>query len=258
LVIAVPYAAFAHADPGEAQWAGSYGGLAIGGRFSSANWTTTQLADPPSPFVGTTVPDASSPGTFSPSALRLGAFVGYNWQAERWVFGAELDAAWAQGDYTHRGIPGCTIGCFPGVPGPGNDTSSVRSTWDAALLGRVGYLVTPKLLVYGTGGIAWQSMVVSATCESTLTDPVCLAAPPFAAKTDSQRSTLAGWTIGAGVEHLLSGHWLIRAQYRYADFGSASGVLFAGQPATLPGTDAVHYDVSLRTHIATIGLVYKF
>ncbi len=256
--IGLPGALFAQVDAGAAPWSGAYAGLGIGGGFSHAEWNTTQVSDPPSPFVGTTSIDSTSPDTFSPSALRIGAFAGYNWQVDRWVFGAELDGAWAHGDDTHVGVPGCGIGCVPGTPGPGNDTSSVRTTWDAAVLGRLGYLITPKLLVYGTGGLALQSIEVSATCESTLSDPVCLAAPPFTAKTDSQRSTVVGWTVGAGVEHLLSGHWLIRAQYRYANFGSVSGVLFAGQPAISPGTDAVHYDVSLQTHTASVALVYKF
>ena len=72
--------------------------------------------------------------------------------------------------------------------------------WDASVRGRIGYLVKPDLLVYGTGGIAWQSIDVSGTCENTLSDPTCLLSPPFGAKTQTDRSILTGWTLGAGIE----------------------------------------------------------
>jgi outer membrane immunogenic protein len=245
-------------DTASGQWAGPYVGLTVGGKWADATWTTTQLVDPPSAFVGQGTLDGSSPDTFKPSAARAGAIAGYNWRSDRWVYGAELDLAWADRSDTHAGIPGCKIGCFAGAPGPGNDRSSVRVTWDASLRGRVGYLATPSLLLYGTGGIAWQRLEVSGTCENTLADPVCLVSPPFAAKTQTDRSTRAGWTLGAGVEHLLTDRWLVRAEYRYARFDAMRGVLFAGQPSADPGADAIHYDVALHTHVASVGLVYKF
>jgi outer membrane immunogenic protein len=258
LVAIVFLAASVRADSGAMDWAGAYGGLAAGAKAADAKWTTTQLADPPSLFVGFSAPDGSSPDTFRPLGLRLGGYAGYNWRLGNWVYGLELDAAWANDTDRHAGVPGCKVSCFPGVPGPGNDSSAVRIMWDASVRGRVGYLVTPTLLLYGTGGIAWQSIDVSATCESTLADPLCLVFPPLGAKTQTDRAVLTGWTVGAGVERMLTDRWLIRAEYRYAHFGTVSGVLFAGQPASDPGADAVHYDVTVRTHIATIGLIYKF
>ena len=76
-------------------------------------------------------------------------------------------------------------------------------------------------------------------------------------KTQVDRYTLTGWTIGGGIEQKF-GSWLLRGEYRYSDYGSVDGVLFAGQPVIDPGADAVHYSVSVRTHTATLGLAYKF
>ena len=222
-----------------------------------ATWTTTQLVDPPSVFVGTAVIDASSPDRFSPSGFRIGGYAGYAWQAQRWVFAIEGDAAWSDATETRAGIPGCAIECFAGFPGPGVDSSSVSALWDASVRARAGFLVMPQTLIYATGGVAWQRIEVSGTCANSLDDPLCLESPPFTVKTQVDRYTLTGWTIGGGIEQKF-GSWLLRGEYRYSDYGSVDGVLFAGQPVIDPGADAVHYSVSVRTHTATLGLAYKF
>lgn len=238
-------------------WAGPYVGLALGARWSDAKWTTTQVTAPPSPLFGTVAIDGSSPDRFSPAGLRVGGYAGYNWQTGPWVYGIEIDAAWSDATDTHRGVPGCRIECSAGFPGPGVDSSFVRTRWDVSLRPRVGYLVTPETLVYGTGGVAWQSVDVSGTCANTLADPLCLLSPPFAIKTETNNHIRTGWTVGGGVERRF-GAWLLRGEYRYSDFGTATGVLFAGQPAASPGADTLYYSVAVRTHTATAGLAYRF
>jgi outer membrane immunogenic protein len=245
------------AAPVESDWAGPYVGFAFGEKWTDANWTTTQLIDPPSAVLGTAVIDASSPDRFNPAGLRLGGYAGYNWQTGRWLYGLEIDAAWSNATDTHTGVPGCKIACNFGFPGPGVDSSFIRALWDVSLRPRVGYLVMPETLVYGTAGVALQRIEVSGTCSNTLADPLCLDSPPFALKTQTDRHTLAGWTIGGGIERKF-GAWLLRGEYRYSDFGTLTGVLFAGQPSADPGSDAAHYSVSIRTHTATLGLAYKF
>jgi outer membrane immunogenic protein len=64
--------------------------------------------------------------------------------------------------------------------------------------------------------------------------------------------TKAGWTLGGGIETMLWSNWIVRAQYRYADFGSVSN--------NLPPTPFVGFNASIRvrTSNATLGLAYKF
>jgi outer membrane immunogenic protein len=243
--------------PVVSDWTGPYVGLAVGARWTDATWTTTQIVDPPSPFFGTGVIDASSPADFDPVGFRVGGYVGYAWQMQQFVVGIEGDAAWSDATKTRAGVPGCAIECFAGFPGPGVDSSSIRAEWDASLRVRAGYLVTPETLLYATGGVAWQRIEVSGTCQNSVGDPVCLDSPPFAVKTQIDTYTPTGWTIGGGIERKF-GAWLLRGEYRYADFGDVSGVLFPGQPVIDPGADAVHYTVSVHTHTATLGLAYKF
>ncbi len=52
------------------------------------------------------------------------------------------------------------------------------------------------------------------------------------------------------------GNWLLRAEYRYADFGDVKGTL----PLNLTAIDYNTYRLKLKTqtHTLTLGLAYKF
>jgi outer membrane immunogenic protein len=68
-----------------------------------------------------------------------------------------------------------------------------------------------------------------------------------------------GWTIGAGLETMIWRHWLARAEYRYADFGTSSfAIARTGGPVGGVQSWTDTYDLVLRTHTATFGLAYKF
>jgi outer membrane immunogenic protein len=153
-------------------WTGSYAGIALGAKWADTTWTTTSIS-----FVGNLLQptvDSSSPRSYDLSGFRWGGYAGYNWQvAPQWVWSVEADLGGANQTVTAAGIPGCSILCFPAAPAPGTDTSSVKMRWDASLRARVGYLVSPDLLAYVTGGIAWQDIETSATCQHSLTDPIC-------------------------------------------------------------------------------------
>ena len=129
-------------------WSGAYLGGAIGAKWTDLTWSTISTEDPP--FTFSTV-DASSPRHFNPFGPRVGVYGGYNWQSRMWVYGLEFDAAYANKTAASVGIPGCTIQCTIGFPGPGVDTSSVRMGSDASVRARIGYLMTPSVLLYATG-----------------------------------------------------------------------------------------------------------
>ena len=149
--------------------------------------------------------------------------------------------------------PGFTSG-----PGPGADLSSVKMGWDASVRARLGFLVTPQVLLYGTGGVAWQQLEASGTCQHSAPDPLCLveAGNPFSTVTNSTVRT--GWTIGGGLETNIFGNWLARAEYRFSDFGTWNNVFNFNVPGEAPGTDTYRFHLKATTHIATFGLAYKF
>jgi len=154
-------------------WSGFYVGAELGEKWAHTTWTTTSVVDALAPITV----DASSPRNYDPAGIRGGLYLGYNRQfAPRWVAGVEVDWADARKTTTAAGIPGCSILCL-GAPGPVADLSSVTMEWDASARARLGFLVMPDLLLYGTGGIAWQRIESSATCQFSGPDPLCQGTP---------------------------------------------------------------------------------
>ena len=54
---------------------------------------------------------------------------------------------------------------------PPDSSYTVRTGWDASLRGRLGVLVTPGLLLYGTGGAAWIDTEITSSCGPTTCFP---------------------------------------------------------------------------------------
>jgi outer membrane immunogenic protein len=223
-------------------WTGFYVGASLGVRWSDRDWTTTSGAD-----LGSASLIPSSIGLDSATG-RGGGYLGYNWEiAQSWLVGLEGDIAWADKSKSNAGFPGL---CFPGTGTPCTslDTITVKEGWDASIRGRVGFLVAPTWLVYATGGAAWQQVSIDASCNgSNVNNSYC-----GIVITKSSSTVRSGWTVGAGVEVMLSSNWVARAEYRYADFGSIG---FTFPPAPSTGFTST---VSLKTNTALLGFGYKF
>jgi outer membrane immunogenic protein len=224
-------------------WSGFYVGVSVGGRWSDDQWTTTAVSS----FL--IAPDPSSAvAKFDPGGVRAGGYLGYNWQVSDWVFGIEGDAAWANNKTTLAGIPG-TFGPLFGLGPLAFDSARVKEGADGSLRLRAGYLVSPNWLFYSTGGVAFQQVSVNASCAGSLFN----ASFCSAVRDETASSTRVGWTVGAGVEVSFSPNWLLRGEYRYADYGTLNHDFFAG---TI--TDDVTANVRFHTNTATVGIAYKF
>jgi outer membrane immunogenic protein len=222
-------------------WTGFYVGAGVGLRASRADVTTTSEVT-----NGTAVnlTGLSTTRPFDGTAFRASPYIGFNWQfAPQWVAGIEGDAGFASQTTTLGALP-----FSPAVEEPGTvaDHFALKTTWDASLRGRLGYLLTPATLAYVTGGAAWQHYEVISTCGT------CIFTNPAVVK---NATTRPGWTIGGGLETALWGHWLARAEYRYADFGTAP---FTIARSGTGFSQAANFDVTMRTHTVTFGLAYKF
>ena len=127
--------------------------------------------------------------------------------------------------------------------------------WFGTFRGRVGALVDPTTLVYGTGGLAVGNFKMSSTATAvaqgyrgavgTTTNPLGGPITTIAASV-SDNATLAGWAIGAGLEKKFAPHWSAKVEYLYLDFGSRT---------FLSGT-GLDTSVRLRDHIVRVGLNY--
>jgi outer membrane immunogenic protein len=237
-------------------WTGFYFGGAIGGVWSNANRSTT-CQEPGDPFVRTCTfaPDRfanNNPRGFGASSAKAGIYGGANWQLARtWLVGLEGDVNWLDLHRTNAGIPGLENPTLAGAPG--TDSSSVRQSWDGSLRGRVGVLLTPSVLLYGTGGVAFTHVDVSAHC-GTSSRGWCVDGD--LGRTDTSGFDRAGWTLGAGAEAMIAPNWLLRGQYLYADYGTLNFTQLQN-----PNTNnASAYSGSVRYHAqsAMIGIAYKF
>jgi outer membrane immunogenic protein len=245
-------------------WDGWYVGFEIGEKWKTDDWNTgcIDTSGPLGATCGTPgnrvqfpgAPDGSSPHKFSTSGLRTGGYIGALSQYQNWVFGFEGDWAYYKRSEDVPYIVGCaTDACTGGAsgasPGPfSGDRTSVTNKWDGSIRLRGGFLVTPDVLLYGTGGIAFQEIEATVTCNGT-TGAMCT----LSNQTQTQSTVLTGYTIGGGLEWKLWRNILLRAEYRYSDFGSWKPTYFLGS-----GDAQVHSDIKVKSQLATFGIAYKF
>jgi outer membrane immunogenic protein len=158
---------------------------------------------------------AETPFSFTGTntAATGGAFVGYRVQMGTMVVGLEGDAnaKSASSSYTLSDSNSFRNETFSG---------SVKQGADGSIRGRFGFLVTPSWLVYGTGGIAFES--VSGSYGYTANSSGCCASVTGGGSWSTTRSGLTG---GAGVEALITQSLTLRLEYRYTDLGRFNEVV---------------------------------
>jgi len=120
------------------------------------------------------------------------------------------------------------------------------------------FLAKPELLLYATGGWAGQWVEGSIACGNP--DFGGGGAWCLSPHAQTNKAFLNGWTIGGGAEWMLTRNWLIRGEYRYADFGNWRSTFFntAVTGGGFVGVDTIDTTIHVRTHLATIGIAYKF
>jgi outer membrane immunogenic protein len=219
-------------------WTGFYVGGSLGARTSDVNWTSVSTTD------GFPIDGPGNSASLGNTSARVGVYLGYNRQVSSLVvLGLEGDAAWANNDVTHGGFPEGNFSTDPTT-----DTIRVKLGWDGSIRGRLGFLVTPNVLVYGTGGAAWQQVATTSSCGAASNASFCNVGS-FIGNTSATRM---GWTVGGGIEAMIMPHVALRGEYRFSDFGHFANTL---PPAPNLG---INSDVRVRTNIATVGVAYKF
>lgn len=111
-----------------------------------------------------------------------GGFVGYNYDTGMGI------VAGVEGDLGYSGVDGSNAG------------TEVKSGLDGSIRARLGYTVTPAVLLYGTAGGAGKNVRVS---EGGIRD----------------EKTALGWTAGVGADVKVTEKVFGRVEYRYSDYG---------------------------------------
>lgn len=232
---------------GNNDWQGFYAGISAGTQEQKSQWHQDgKFVDPFSLASSSNGPQAKNDSKSSDAYV--GLYGGYNWMiGSRWVAGVELSGGYANNQSEKNKIS--FLNFFGNVE---SDTYvRVRSDWDAKLRGRLGFLVTPNTLLYGTGGLAATRMKASTLCPSD--GIVCTPAGPDRKQNESD--TLLGWTAGVGLETSLTDSLVARAEYQYTDYQQAS---FWATDAEIGQQFGIHNKVDLSSQTVTVGLAYRF
>ena len=240
----------AHAAPGYkdsyagpvAVWTGWNVGIGGGYDWQRNGWTTTSLA-----AGGVVVDPSSASADFNDSGSRASIFLGRTWQRDNFVFGLEGDFSKSNASSMHLGIHGVIPAALQPLM---SDATVVGSGYDGSLRVRAGMLMTPSLLLYATGGVAFQQTKASVSCPDGLAAASwCVAGP----KHEEISKWNVGWTAGAGYEMAFASNWFTRGEYRYTSVGSFDHTFFAATPI-----DDVSATIDPSSHRITFSVGYRY
>jgi outer membrane immunogenic protein len=249
-------------------WCGFYAGANAGYAWSSADAVDTVTTNLSSIAglngdVGGAIATQGT-GSVSPksNSFVAGGQLGYNWQAGSIVYGLETDIQGFSGSNSASSVTnvGTISGAAPAAGATAAIASSKNLTYLGTLRGRAGYLATPSLLLYGTGGLAYGGARTSTTVTETLG---LLDTLGSFGTTTSGSSTLVGWTVGAGIEWLFWSNWSAKVEYRYYDLGSATTTSSMFQQvgafgAVLDTTNASQSSTKFAGSDVSFGVNYHF
>jgi outer membrane immunogenic protein len=221
-------------------WTGFYAGVSTGPQFDQSKFKSTAVG--PNDVYGIS---GNAEQKFNDGNGRVGAFAGWQMAVQpRLLAGVEADiSGLVDSEDDQPGLPGVSYnGATP------SDYIGEKQNYDASFRGRIGTMVEPNTLVYGTAGGALRNLDIKGYCPGTGVTSWC-----GVSEGDSQSKTYIGWTAGVGAETKLMDQWAVRLEYRYADYGNKSFTLFS---SANQGADQIGGKVNLNTQIITVGIVY--
>jgi outer membrane protein OmpA-like peptidoglycan-associated protein len=214
---------------------GAHGGYGWGGDHNAFGTVIDNGSVDFAPEVG--------PYNHSTNGGLVGGQLGFNYQFDNLVIGAEGDFSWA-------GISGRHI-----VPEDSADPGSFtafrsRNRWDGDITGRLGY-AWDESLFYAKAGISWGNFNYVEqhddfpTTNNSACNPVCTAA--FS-------STRSGLLLGGGWEFHFAENWTSKFEYNHIDYGSAR----IPYPSTSNSLALQHFRVSDHENVVKVGINYLF
>jgi outer membrane immunogenic protein len=174
-----------------------------------------------------------------------GGHAGYNWQYSRVVTGLETD-------FSFGDLKGTSTAVTETIGGGGTliTTLSDKVKYLATARARLGWLPANNVLLYATGGLAWERLERS--------DVVVRTGPGARTDTGIAPSDRFGAVIGAGAEWMPFGpNWIGRVEYLHYDFGKfESTTTFT---STVPGAVSFSERQGRQTiEVVRAGVSYKF
>src|SRR5262249_29464740 len=111
---------------------------------------------------------------------------------------------------------------------------------------RVGYLIMPSVLAYGTAGAGWGRAELSEANTHCINISECERSSAVA------KPNLFGWVAGGGLEFKVFEHVRLRGEYLHYDFGSTS-YSFQAQ-----NTNSLTLNAKTRDDVVRGALIWNF
>ena len=185
-------------------------------------------------------------GIASRGAL-AGGHAGYNWQYGRVVAGLETD-------FSFGNIKGTSPSIIENIGGGSTQTTALADKFKylATARARLGWLPVDNLLLYATGGLAWERL--DRTQISVQTGPGTL----IRTDTGTVPTDRFGAVVGAGAEWMPFGpNWIGRVEYLHYDFGKFEAA--TSLATTVPGNVPYAERRGRQTiEVVRAGVSYKF
>jgi outer membrane immunogenic protein len=262
--MAVPPSQFITSRVPYLAWTGFYVG--VNGGFAWGNSSVAFAANDPAALAGTCGGGGAPRGQcitsvdFRRDGAVAGGQFGYNWQVNaQWLVGAEADYQWSN-------LDGSVSSSFRlGNIGATNMVASQTVESFGTVRARAGVLLTPPLLLYGTGGFAFgqvhENLRVPAVATNGLSaggfSYACTIGTACFAGAASQ--TLFGWSAGAGAEYAITSNLIFRTELLYVHLSPPTATVTATAAAagTTPASFAAGFS-SVYFAVMRAGLNYKF
>ena len=185
-------------------WTGCYLGGNVGGIWSDTG--TTWVSEIAGPAPGPLSP-VQPRGSIVSDGSAYGGQVGCDYQFDRnWVVGIRGMWDWSNAAGS-RDIPLPNIGNFPSGQ---SDHADLRSF--GTVTGRLGFLATPAVMLYGVGGVAWAQNRFTVTQVGK-------------GEIFADSNTRTGYDVGAGVSWMLARNWELFVEYNHMGFGSNTNAM---------------------------------
>jgi opacity protein-like surface antigen len=250
---APPLAPVAVASDWTGFYLGGHGGYGWGHNTFSENTGSLDIGG-----SGIFLPNVALSGLSSKGWV--GGFqAGYNWQYHSWVAGLEVDLSGA--DINGTVSKSASSSGTSTLLGPVSGSVTASETDKFEMLGsaraRVGYLITPTILLYGTGGLGWTRLVQSPTLIQNFT---VAGITSTTSAVSSATVSFFGWTAGAGGEMKIYDNWLLRVEYLHYDFGDENNSSITNTTSGVPVSNGAITNGSRNLNVDVVrgGLSYKF
>ena len=210
------------------RWNGAYIGVQAGGALD--------LDDLSLSYNGAPVATGPLASNYNFNGVVGGIHAGYRFATQGLVLGAEADIE-------ATGLKGSLTDALAGA----SASAETKINWQGSLRARAGISPTISSLLYITGGLAFAQVDDKYSLTFSSGNSFGVPAGTFG---ESFSDIRWGYTVGGGLEQVLTPHLATRIEYRFTDFGT-----YHNSSALVPG-GAI--DQKLQEHAVRVGLSNYF